>query len=76
MKDFLDAINKTVSKFNELSSPVRMISHLDCDGLTSASILSAAFQKQDIKFSLSIIPNLTETILQQLSLENYKTYFF
>ncbi len=76
MKDFLDAVNLAVSKFKELNAPVRIISHLDCDGLTSASILSAAFQKQDVKFSLSIIPNLTETILKQLSLESYKTYFF
>src|SRR3989344_6145561 len=76
MKDFLDAINTAVSKFKELNYPVRIISHLDCDGLTSASILSVAFQKQDIKFSLSIIPNLTETILKQLSLEDYKIYFF
>ena len=76
MKEFLDAVNLAVSKFKELNSPVRIISHLDCDGLTSASILSSAFQKQDIKFSLSIIPNLTETILKQLSLEDYKTYFF
>lgn len=76
MKDFFNAIQLAVSKFKKLNEPVRIISHLDADGLTSAAILISALQKQNIPLALSIIPNLTETIVQQLVLEKYKTYFF
>ncbi len=76
MKDFFNAIQLAVSKFKKLDHPVRIISHLDSDGLTSAAILVSAMQKQDTPFSVSIIPSLTETILQELTLEKYKTYFF
>jgi len=76
MKDFFEAIKIAVSNFKKLDHPVRVISHIDCDGLTSASIMTAALQREDIKFSLSLEPNLTETILKQLSLEDYKTFIF
>ena len=76
MKDFFEEIKRSVSDFRKINGPIRIISHIDCDGLTSASIMTAALQRENINFSLSLEPNLTETILKQLSLEDYKTFVF
>lgn len=63
-------------KLNSINSPIRIISHLDTDGLTSASILIKTLTKENFKFSLSIIKQLSPEILSQLSREDYEAYFF
>ncbi|MBU0930276.1 MAG: DHH family phosphoesterase [Nanoarchaeota archaeon] len=75
--EFYKHINSLVEKFKSLEkTPVRIISHLDADGISAASILARALKREDIKFSISIIKQLSKQKLKEFSNENYKIYFF
>src|SRR3989344_4982689 len=76
--DFLIAIKESIKRFNELrqEKPVRIISHLDCDGLASAAILSKSLSRANIKFVLSIVRFLDRDVLEYLAREPYETIIF
>src|SRR3989344_3032664 len=69
-------IRNFVNEFKKIQEPIRIISHLDADGLTSAAILSKTLKRNGNIFSLSIIRQLDETRIKELSLENYNFYIF
>ncbi len=73
---FLEAVQNAVDKFKETKGPVRIISHLDADGLTSAAILIKALQREQRKFAVSIFRNLTKENLEEVNREKYKTVVF
>ena len=76
-EDFHMAIRNVVEKFHSLKEkPFRIISHLDADGITSASILIKAFKREDVRFSVSIVKGLTINVLEELAMEDYKNYVF
>jgi RecJ-like exonuclease len=64
----IEAINKAISKIHDLSrtKPIKVISHFDSDGITSAAIFSKALQRWNKKFSLQIVKNLEESIIASL----------
>lgn len=74
--DFISAIKKGVEYFKGTEGPVRIISHLDCDGLSSAAILTRAMYNEDRPFNLSIVRSLTEDVIKEIASENYKTVIF
>jgi RecJ-like exonuclease len=76
MMDFIEAIKKGVEIFKKTKGPVRIVSHFDCDGISSAAILSKAMCNEDRAFNLSIVKNLTEDVLKEVSLEKYKVVIF
>ena len=55
-KEFLTAIK---------DKPVRIISHLDTDGVTSAAIIARTLSEKDIKFSIKIVKNLEKEIVEK-----------
>ncbi len=63
----LKAIDNLAKEFLELSKtkPVRIISHHDSDGITSAAILSRALKRLDRKFTLRIVKGLDEEVLNK-----------
>lgn len=63
----LNAINKIVEEFLKQTEtkPIRIISHHDTDGITSAAILIKTFQRLDKKFSVKIVKNLEQEILEK-----------
>ncbi len=72
-----ELIEKAVQEFKKLDNkPVRVISHLDCDGLTAASILVKILKRENRKFVLSIFKQLNEKNIKEISLENYQTFIF
>ena len=72
-----ELIEKAVKEFNLLDDkPIRVISHLDCDGLTAASIIIKILKRQNKKFVLSVVKQLNENVLKELSLENYPVVMF
>jgi single-stranded-DNA-specific exonuclease len=76
-EDFLGGVKSSVDAFRKLDKkPVHIVSHLDSDGLASASILIRAFEREDIPFSVSIVRQLDVSVLDELSREDYPTYFF
>lgn len=72
-----DLIKNAINEFKLLKDEViRVVSHLDSDGLTSASIMLQVLKREKKKFVLSIVKQLNENILKELSLENYKIIIF
>ncbi|MBU3923811.1 MAG: DHH family phosphoesterase [Nanoarchaeota archaeon] len=63
----LKEVNKFVKEFLEFSKdkPIRIISHYDTDGITSATILAKTFKRLDKKFTIRIVKGLEEQIIQQ-----------
>ncbi len=72
-----EIINNAVKEFRKINNEViRVVSHLDCDGLCSASILINLLKNGEKKFVLSIVKQLNENIIKELSLEKSKIIIF
>lgn len=71
-------IKEAAKEFSKLErdKPIRLISHLDSDGITACSIIIKALSRQNRKYSISIIQQLDETVINQLSKENYDYVIF
>tara|TARA_Y100000310_G_scaffold344813_1_gene459690 strand:+ start:2182 stop:3537 length:1356 start_codon:yes stop_codon:yes gene_type:complete len=65
----LESINQLAKEFlqliNSSNKSIRIISHHDTDGITSASILAKTFKRLDKKFSIKIVKNLEKEIIEQ-----------
>lgn len=64
-----ERIKETIVKLDEYSKkkPIRVISHHDTDGITSAAIMARALQRWNKKFSLQIVKNLEKPFIDSLS---------
>ncbi len=64
----LNKIKLAIDKIDELSKSknLRIISHYDTDGITSAAIFSRALQRWHKKFSLQIVKSLEEDFIKNL----------
>jgi len=60
-------IDKFVQEFLEYSKdkPIRLISHYDTDGITSAAILIKTLKRLDKKFTVRIVKGLEENIIKE-----------
>ncbi|MFT4304702.1 MAG: DHHA1 domain-containing protein [Candidatus Woesearchaeota archaeon] len=75
---FKDFVKIAAEKFMSLdkSKPIRLISHVDSDGITAVSILALILNKLKFKYSISIISQLDDKTLNSLNNENYNCYVF
>jgi len=74
---FSNCINQAVQEFKNLNKrPVRLIGHLDSDGLCSTSILIQVLQREGFKFVVSVVKQVTDDLLELVSKEDYNTVFF
>ena len=55
---------------------IKLISHLDCDGLTSCSIIIKAMNTENRRYNVSILQQLDKAALTELSKEPYKYILF
>jgi single-stranded-DNA-specific exonuclease len=75
----LQAIDKIAKEFLESSreKSIRIISHHDTDGITSAAILAKALKRADKRFSIKILKSLNEENLKrELSKHEKEILFF
>ena len=73
----LNSINKLAEEFLKITKPVRIISHHDTDGITSAAILATALKRLDKKFSIRIVKGLDKNIIEtELKRQNKELLFF
>jgi len=63
----LKEVDAFVKEFLEFSKgkPIRIISHHDTDGITSAAILAKTFKRLDKKFSIKIVKGLDGDIIKK-----------
>jgi RecJ-like exonuclease len=75
---FKESIGIAVEKFKELDkrNPIRLVSHLDADGISACSILIKMLNSNNRKYSISIVQHLNQDVLKELSKESYKYFIF
>jgi len=62
----LKNLAKNAAETIRASDFVRLISHNDADGLSSAGIMARALSREKIRFQLSIVGRLDEIVLEQI----------
>lgn len=77
-KQFKQAVVNAAERFKELDKreTIRVISHLDADGISACALLIKTLNTLNRKYSISIIPQLNEKIITELKDENHSHYFF
>ncbi|HLD97314.1 MAG TPA: DHH family phosphoesterase, partial [Candidatus Nanoarchaeia archaeon] len=78
IKAFESLVAEAAEKFSQInkSETIRIVSHLDADGLSSAAIIVKTLLRENRKYCLSILHQLTEEAAMQLSAESYNHYLF
>ncbi|MFC1728326.1 DHHA1 domain-containing protein [Nanoarchaeota archaeon] len=75
---FRQHIVGAVKEFNKIpkNEKIRVISHLDSDGINACAIAINALSLENRPYSISIIEQLDEKIIEKLSKEDYNVYLF
>jgi RecJ-like exonuclease len=75
---FYEHVAKAAQEFRQLDKKdtIRLVSHLDADGITSCSLLVKLLNIDNRTYSLSVIQQLKVEILKEIALEPYKTVVF
>ena len=77
MEEFLKHVKEVAGKFKSIDKkPIKLIGNLDSDGITATSILIKAFLRENLKFSVSVIKQITPKIVSELKHEPYDTIVF
>lgn len=65
---FFELVKRAAKSFRrlKLGNRVRVVSHLDADGISSASILASALQKLSIEYEITILAQLSKAQIQKL----------
>lgn len=75
---FKEDIKKAVEEFKKIDKKeiIRVVSHLDADGISAASIMVKCLNNDNRKYSISIIQQIKKEVLEELARESYKYYIF
>jgi single-stranded-DNA-specific exonuclease len=75
---FQQLLDSAANEFRLVSKneAIRVVSHLDADGLSSAAILIKALSRDSRRYSLSTVHQLDEAVIKQLLKEPYNVIFF
>ncbi len=75
---FKEQIKEAADKFEKINKneTIRIISHLDADGICASSILIKALNIDNRKYSISIAQHLTRKALETISKEKYNYFVF
>ena len=65
---FGEMVGKAAERFRQIDrgAVIRVVSHLDADGLSSAAVLVSALNKDKRRYSLSTVHQLDEEVIMQL----------
>ena len=77
-EQFNGILKNAAAEFSRIGKkePIRIISHLDADGISAASILLKLLNNEGRKYSVSIVPQLNRAFIEQLAKESYKFFIF
>jgi len=67
---------KAAEKIKLTTEKIRVVSHYDCDGISSASIMIKALRREGKSFHVSIIKQLSNEEIEYLSKSDYKFFIF
>ncbi|MBU1704907.1 MAG: hypothetical protein KJ922_06085 [Nanoarchaeota archaeon] len=68
---FKKHVRDAAEKFSQLdkNEVVRLISHLDADGIAASSLMIKLLNKENMKYSISIVTQLKKEVIDTLALE-------
>jgi RecJ-like exonuclease len=72
----LETIKKSIKKFDSLNGAIKIYSHYDTDGITSAAIICKALKRKDRPFSIEIIKQVNRKILDNVKDDSAEIIFF
>ena len=75
-EEFYAKVEETAKQLKQAEEPLRIITHLDTDGLTSASILIKALKREGKIFAVSTVKQINEALIVKLAREKYPTIIF
>ncbi|MBI4149721.1 DHH family phosphoesterase [Candidatus Woesearchaeota archaeon] len=77
-QEFQDSITGAVAQFHAIpkSETIRVISHLDCDGIAACSIFLKALMRENRQYALSTVQQLNDEVLGNLQQEQYSVVVF
>ncbi len=75
---FKDHVAQAAEEFKKIDKKetIRLISHLDADGISSCSLLVKLLNLDNRTYSLSIIQQMKVEVLKEIALEPYKVVIF
>ncbi len=76
MQSFLERIKEEAESLRNSKGTIRVISHLDADGLSSAAIITKALKRLNKKFALTVVKQLSQNSLSEFKQESYETFLF
>ena len=74
--NFIELLKNSISFIKDIpnNKTIRVISHLDADGITAAALIVNALQNENKEYDLSIYSQLTDEVCKELAKEEYKYY--
>ena len=75
---FNEQLMNAASEFKKIDKKeiIRVVSHLDADGISACSILVKLLNNDNRKYSVSIVQQLNTAVINQLAAEPYKCFIF
>ena len=72
----LETIKKAIGTFDSLAGNIKIYSHYDTDGITSAAIMCKALRKKDRIFSIEIVKQVNRSLIEKISEDTAEIIFF
>ncbi|MBU90108.1 single-stranded DNA endonuclease, partial [Candidatus Woesearchaeota archaeon] len=75
---FNEDVKKTIDEFKKIpkNEIIRIVSHLDADGISAASLMVKCLNNDNRKYSISIIQQIKKEVLEELARESYNYFIF
>ena len=77
-EQFNESLRKAAGEFKQIDKKevIRLVSHLDADGISAASIMIKLLSTDNRKYSVSIVQQLNTSVIKQLASEPYNCFVF
>lgn len=77
-EQFDELLRKAAEEFRQIDKKevIRLISHLDADGISACAIMIKLLNNDNRKYSVSIVQQLNKAVLSQLAHEPYNCFIF
>jgi len=77
-EEFDIAVKKAAEEFGKIDKKevIRVVSHLDADGISACSLMLKLLNIDNRKYSVSTVQQLNPAVLEQLALEPYNYFIF
>ena len=77
-EDFDKILKSAAEEFKNIDKKevIRVISHLDADGISACSIMIRLLNNDNRKYSVSTVQQLNKAVISQLALEPYNCFIF